>query len=200
VPNKNAVLDTLRLLATLSPPVWLAGGLAADFHVGRWTRDHDDIDLLTYEEHRKALSEEFGELGFRQTQTHGWITHWKRFDQDKVEVSVAYERRVDQTTGQLIIRPEDAGDRLIPGIYPGVPGNLDPTRYRTLEGVRFRVVSAEDEWVFAKGYRAFRPAASRRVSVEHNLSLLETILNEDDRKRLLPFVGRRLPLNSADHT
>jgi hypothetical protein len=104
MPNKNEVLDTVRLLATLSSPVWLAGGVAADFHVGRWTRDHEDIDLLTYEEHRKVLSEEFGELGFRQTQTHGWITHWKR-DQADIKVSVAYERRVDQTTGTSLFGP-----------------------------------------------------------------------------------------------
>jgi hypothetical protein len=198
MPNKNEVLDTVRLLATLSSPVWLAGGLAADFHVGRWTRDHEDIDLLTYEEHRKVLSEELGVLGFTQTQAHGWITHWKR-DQADIKVSVAYERRVDQTTGDLVIRPDDAGDELIQGIYPGVSGNLDPTRYRTLEGVEFRVVSAEDEWVFAKGYRSFRPAASTRATVEHNLALLETLLNEDDREQLFPLIGRRLPLDSPDH-
>ena len=197
--NKPEVLETLRLLATgLRTPVWLAGGLAADFHVGRWTRDHDDIDLVAYEEDREALAEQFAGLGFRQTQDRGWITRWTRSDRSTGELSLAYERRVDQTTGDLVIRIEDAGDQLVPGIYPGVPGNLDPERYRTLEGVRFRVMSAEDEWVFAKGFRALRPTATRRATVEHNLSLLETIVDEGDRERLRPRVGQRLPLDSAD--
>jgi hypothetical protein len=40
------ILDTLSLLnARLSEPVWLFGGVAVDFLVGRWTRPHGDIDL-----------------------------------------------------------------------------------------------------------------------------------------------------------
>ncbi|MGH2756975.1 MAG: nucleotidyltransferase domain-containing protein [Actinomycetota bacterium] len=195
--NKTEVLETLRLLATgLRTPVWLAGGLAADFHVERWTRDHDDIDLVAYEEGRKALAEQFAELGYTQTDDRGWITRWTRFGRSTGEVALAYERRVDETTGDLVIRVEDAGDTLVPGVYPGVPGNLDPERFRTLEGVRFRVMSAEDEWVFAKRYRALRPTASTHPTVEHNLSLLETILDEDDRERLRPWIGRSFPLES----
>ena len=61
------VLDRLRVLARLERPVGLAGGVAADFHVGRWTRDHGDIDLVTFEEHREGLDREL-RLARRQWQ------------------------------------------------------------------------------------------------------------------------------------
>lgn len=106
--SKDEALETLRILGRLGVPLWLAGGLAADFHVGRWTREHEDIDLV--------------------------------------------------------------------------------------EGVRLRVISVEDEWVFATGYTAFRPGARPRPTVAHNLALLESLLTEEDRERLRPLAGRRLPL------
>jgi hypothetical protein len=196
--NKDEVLDTLRVLSKgLRSPVWLAGGVAADFLVGRWTRDHDDIDLVGFEEDRSELAKELEELGFRKTDDRGWITRWTRLGREVGEVSLAFERRVDDTTGDLVIRVEHAGGQLVPGIYPGIPGNLDSERYRSIEGVRFRVVSAEDEWVFAKGYRSLRPTAQTRAAVEHNISLLETILDEEGRERLCPLIGRRLPLDSS---
>src|SRR5262245_23594457 len=69
--TKDEVLATLRVLARLERPVWLAGGVAVDFHVGRWTRDHDDIDLVTFEEHRDGLDQELPRLGFRALATGG---------------------------------------------------------------------------------------------------------------------------------
>jgi hypothetical protein len=191
--DKTEVLDTLLLLSNgLRSSVWLAGGIGADFHVGRWTRDHGDIDLVALEEDRTRVTTEFTDLGFTMTDDHGWITRWTRYGRDVGELSLAFLRRVDAKTGNLVIRPEDAGDQLVPGIYPGVPGNLDTERYRTLEGIRFRVMSAEDEWVFAKGYRSLRPTARKSKSVEHNLALLETIISEDDRERLRPLIGQRV--------
>ena len=56
--TKAEALETLRMLGPLDGPLWLAGGIAADFHVGRWTREHDDIDLVTFEEHREGLADE----------------------------------------------------------------------------------------------------------------------------------------------
>ena len=44
--SEAETLDVLSLLnARLSEPVWLFGGVAVDFLVGRWTRPHGDIDL-----------------------------------------------------------------------------------------------------------------------------------------------------------
>jgi hypothetical protein len=38
--TKDEVQARLRLLTRLTQTVWLDGGISADFHVGRWTRDH----------------------------------------------------------------------------------------------------------------------------------------------------------------
>jgi len=53
--TKDYVLDTLDLLGAL--PAWLAGGIAADFHVGRWTREHEDADLVAFEDDRSSLTD-----------------------------------------------------------------------------------------------------------------------------------------------
>jgi hypothetical protein len=71
--TKREALDTLGVLAGLHAPVWLAGGLAADFHVGRF----------------------------------------------------------------------------------------DPARFGTVEGLRFRLVSAEDDCVFTKSFGIFVAATDR---------------------------------------
>lgn len=192
--TKDEVLNTLRALVNLSPALWLAGGVGADFHVGQWTRDHDDIDLVAFEDDRVALSQELLNLGFIMTNDRGWITRWSRTGLDVGDVSLAYMRRVAPDTGDMVIRPEYEKQGLVSGIYPGFPGNLDPERFGSIDDVRFRVVSAQDEWLFAKGYTSFKPGAQSRATVVHNLSLLETVLSDDELEQLRPLVGRRLPL------
>jgi hypothetical protein len=129
--TKDEVLARLRVLARLQRPVWLAGGVAVDFHVGRWTRDHHDIDLVTFEEHRVGLDEELARLGFTCTDDRGWITNWTNAGHDPGEVSLAYERRLDDTTGALVMLA--SYDGVEPGIYPGAPGNLTLERFRMLD-------------------------------------------------------------------
>ncbi|MEN3274090.1 MAG: Aminoglycoside-2-adenylyltransferase [Actinomycetota bacterium] len=187
------MLSRLRVLAGLRRPVWLAGGVAADFHVGRWTRDHHDIDLVTFEEHREGLDEELVGLGFTCTGDRGWITNWTNAGQDPGEVALAYERRLDESTGALVMLPSYTG--VTPGIYPGVPGNLSLDGFRTLDDVQFRVASAEDEWVYAMAFKLIRPGASDREAVRHNLALLEPVV--DDVDELRSHVGRRVPLEDA---
>ena len=112
----------------------------------------------------------------------GWITNWTG------AMSLAFEERVDDVTGNIVVH--DGTDGVIPGIYPGVPGNLDSTRWKTLEGVRFRVASAEDEWVYTMGFRAFRPGAPLRDPLDRQL--LETQIENLDALRAR--IGLRLPL------
>lgn len=196
--TKDEALETLRALGRLTVPLWLAGGLAADFHVGRWTRDHEDIDLVAVTDDRDALTEGLATLGFTQTDDRAWITRWTRSGRDHGEVSIAFMRRSAPDTGDLVIELEHEAQGIAPGIYPGIPGNLDVDRYASVEGVRFRVISAEDEWVFATGYAAFRPGAPPRDTVAHNLALLESILSDEELERLRPLAGRRLPLEASD--
>src|SRR6266550_2802543 len=107
--NKRTVLESLRSLQGL--PLWLAGGVAVDFHVGRWTRDHHDIDLVAFASDRELLSRGLGRRGFALVRDRGWITNWTG------GVSLAFEERVDDVTGNLVVR--DSSDGVIPGVYPG---------------------------------------------------------------------------------
>ena len=181
--GKREVLDTLRELSDL--PVWLVGGVAVDFHVGRWTRDHGDIDLVAFAEDRPLLESALRARGFALERDRGWITSWTR------SVSLAFEERVDAVTGNIVVR--DSGDGVIPGIYPEPPGNLDPSRSRELDGVRFRVASAESEWVYTVGFRSFRPGA--RLRGRADLRLLESVIPDIDVLR--PWIGARKPLARA---
>lgn len=192
--TKDEVLERLRVLRRLERPVWLAGGVAADFHVGRWTRDHHDIDLVTFEEHRSGLHGELIGLGFICTGDRGWITNWTNAGQDPGEVSLAYERRLDDSTGALVMLPSYAGVQ--PGIYPGYPNNLSLDRFCRLEDVEFRVASAEDEWVYATAFTTIRPGAPERETVRHNLALLESVI--EDLEPVRAHAGLRLPLTEAD--
>ena len=192
--NQAEVLGRLRALADLERPVWLAGGVAVDFLVGRWTRDHGDIDLVTFEEHRDGLAAELVDRGFRQTDDRGWITNWTNDGRDPGEVSLAFLRRLDDDTGALVLLPSHRG--VNPGIYPGVPGSLALDRFRTLEDVRFRVSSPEEEWAYADGFRIMRPGAPERPSVRVNQALLEPLLDDVDRLRGW-YARQRRPLDSA---
>jgi aminoglycoside-2''-adenylyltransferase len=190
--SKSEALATLQVLSGLRSPVWLVGGLAADFHIGRWTRDHGDIDLVGFEDDRDASHAELAELGFERTDDRGWITHWTRAGRDIGEVSLAFLRRSGPTTGDIVILREYGA--WVPGIYPGIAGSLDPAAYKELEGVRFRVSSAEAEWLYTKGFATFRPGALPRPTVEHNLRLFESVIAPEELVRLETLVGRRLPL------
>lgn len=197
--GKEEIFDSLARLTALDRPVWLAGGLAADFHVGRWTRDHSDIDLVALTEDRPALSRSLTTAGFAQTHDEEWITRWTTQGRTVGEVSVAFMRRADEDTGDLVITPRGSRNGTIAtGIYPGVPGNLRLDRYRTLENLTFRVVSAEDDWVFTNSFSTMHPGSEPGPTDVHNLALLESVLTEADLERLRPLVGRRRSLEEID--
>ena len=146
---------------------------------------------MTFEEHRDGLDRELVGLGFECTGDRGWITNWTNAGRDPGEVALAYERRLGDSTGALVMLPSYAG--VEPGIYPGFPGNLSLDSFRTLDDVRFRVASAEDEWAYAAAFRTIRPGASDRDEVRHNVALLESIIDDLDAVRA--FAGTRLPLD-----
>lgn len=62
------ILQYLRALDGITPPLWLTGGVAVDFLVGRWTRLHKDLDLIALSPARAALQTELGARGFSLAQ------------------------------------------------------------------------------------------------------------------------------------
>jgi hypothetical protein len=171
--SHNEIIETLRLLnGGLTVPVWLFGGVAVDFLVGRWTRPHGDIDVNAYEDTRRQLTRELRALGFRSADT-GWISHWALGDA-AWRLEVVFLERAENESGVLVIGPDAPVG--IPGRYPLSARYLDPARYATLDGVSFRVCSPQGEWLARAGARQVVAGRLPEPKLEHDRRLLEELL------------------------
>ncbi|MBX3751081.1 MAG: hypothetical protein KF897_13425 [Opitutaceae bacterium] len=169
--NTSLILDTLRELnERVSVPLWLFGGVAVDFLVGRWTRPHSDVDLNTYADSRVALTEQLSRIGYRTSDT-GWLTHWWQ-DGTGRGIEVVFLDRAEDGSAELYI-PSDASVG-IPGRYPLWPGYLDIERIATLDGVSFRVGSPAGEWLGRE--KTVVAGRAREPKIDHDLALLEAII------------------------
>jgi hypothetical protein len=175
------ILDTLSLLnARLSEPVWLFGGVAVDFLVGRWTRPHSDIDLTAYEDSRDRLTEELEAIGFRSADK-GWLTHWTR-DNRPWRLELVFLERTQDGSAALVIAPDAPVS--VPDRYPMPAGYLDPERYATLDGVRFRVCSPSGEWLARTNARQVIAGRQPDPKIEGDRLLLERLLGPEEVCRL----------------
>jgi hypothetical protein len=169
----DEILATLRELATgVSTPLWLFGGVAVDFLVGRWTRPHGDIDLNARAADHAPLALELNRLGYFTTE-HGWLTQW--FHQAtgrRLEIVFLEQTATDRT--ELVIRE---GDPIgIPGHYPMADSYLDATRFATLAGVTFRVCSPEGEWLARATSLDVVGGRKPEPKLEHDRRLLEGLI------------------------
>ena len=175
------ILETLSLLnARLSEPVWLFGGVAVDFLVGRWTRPHGDIDLNAFEDSRERIAGELEAIGFRSADK-GWLTHWRR-DNKPWRLELVFLERTQEGSAVLVIAPDAPVG--VPGRYPMPPGYLDQERYATLDGVRFRVCSPSGEWLARTNARQVVAGRQLDPKIEHDRLLLEGLLGPAEIGRL----------------
>ncbi|MGE6256838.1 nucleotidyltransferase domain-containing protein [Heyndrickxia sporothermodurans] len=81
---------------------WLRGGWAIDFLLGRVTRAHDDIDLVTWIQHREQLERALADAGYKQTPVkEDFRDRQSDFCKDDVEVTFSYITRTSE--GSLIM-------------------------------------------------------------------------------------------------
>ncbi len=185
--SEGEIIETLRTLnSVLTEPVWLFGGVAVDFLVGRWTRPHADIDLNAYAHSRDKLTRELGSLGFFSRDA-GWLTHFGRGDGSEPLELVFLERSSDDS-GILVIGPDDPVGA--PGRYPMLPGTLDPNRFATLDGVSFRVTSPAAEWLARSIGSGVVPGRLPEPKLEHDRRLLEGLLSPAELDRLRAKAAR----------
>ena len=172
--DTTIILDTLRELRSgVSVPLWLFGGVAVDFLVGKWTRPHSDIDLNTFSDTRERLAEELFSLGYRTADT-GWIAHWHATSTGRRLEIVFLERSPDGVPELYLARGSLAGT---PGRYRLWPGYMDLSRFATLDGVRFRVCSPEGEWLSRT--RSVIPGRRPEPKIEHDRHLLEALIPQE---------------------
>lgn len=195
--NASEALAIVGRVATIQePPIWLCCGVGVAFLAGRWTRDHHDVDFMTFAENRTTALAEFERAGLGLEADHGWVTHW---DCDGKFVELVFVDRTGPDSGDVVVCPcHTLGGMISVGRHPGLAHDLDLTRFATLDGVRIRVGSPAGEWALRRGYRSFRPAAEPVPKVANDLALLEALLTPEDRARAEVGAGRVLPLRPGD--
>jgi Aminoglycoside-2''-adenylyltransferase len=119
-----------RLLGASAIRFWLRGGWALDFHLGRVTRQHADIDLVAWLRHRERIRRLLTCHGFSEVAGYP-------------HPQLVLEKRGGEASFIFIARHE--GQIVVPGYeaWPFRPGAF-PASEKTLRGVRARVVSIEE--------------------------------------------------------
>ncbi|WP_438804720.1 nucleotidyltransferase domain-containing protein [Oceanobacillus saliphilus] len=75
---------------------WLRGGWAIDFLLGKITRPHDDIDLVTWIKNRERLEDELGKAGYETTFVkEEFRDRQSDFCKENVEITFSYITRTD---------------------------------------------------------------------------------------------------------
>ena len=182
------ILATLQeLSAKVATPLWLFGGVAVDFLVGRWTRPHGDIDLNTLSVYRESLTRELHAIGYRTSDT-GWMAHWYQADTGRRLEVVFLERGADGAPELRIRQGDPIG---VPGRYPIVPHYLEPDRVATLDGVTFRVSSPEGEWLARASGLDVVGGRVPDPKLEHDRMLLERMLSAEEIIALRTLIAKR---------
>ncbi len=107
---------------------WLRGGWALDFLIGRVTRTHSDIDLVTWRRHASRIQRLLEGAGYEiATITDLAAIH---FAKDRQDVGIAFIRKDDR---ERIVTPGRE-------FWPWPPF---PLAKKVLEGIACRTMSAE---------------------------------------------------------
>jgi hypothetical protein len=140
---------------------WLRGGWALDFHLGRLTREHADIDLVTWLRHRERIRLLLTGHGFSLVPGYP-------------EPQLVLEKR-GQEASFLFIKRDD-GAIVVPGYeaWPFAPGSF-PERRKTLGHVSVRVVSAE-ELLFEKLHYEQWSGRPLRSKDDESIELLRALV------------------------
>lgn len=184
--SRSQLLVLLHTLTRVKASFWITGGVAVDFLVGRWTREHKDLDVIALLPDRSRLEDELIALGFQKTFDSGWNTRWS-FDTGSgysPDLEVIFLKPLVPNSGTLVIAPGDPAGAT-PGRYQLPPRTLDPARRASLEGISFCICSAEYEWWARLRSATLVPGRRLEPKIEHDLRLLEPLVPADRRAALL---------------
>ena len=109
---------------------WLRGGWALDFLIGRVTRTHSDIDIVTWRRHARRVQRLLEGEGYQiATVTDLAAIH---FAKDRQDIGIAF------------IRKDDQGRTVTPGreFWPWPPSPF-PLAKKVLDGIACRTMSVE---------------------------------------------------------
>jgi hypothetical protein len=178
------ILDVLRTLSGVAPPMWLSGGVAVEFLVGRWTRPHKDLDLVAFAPHRGQLERELTALGMALAHDEKWTTRWTVAGRRGADVEIVFVQPASPQTGVLVVPADDLRHGRARR-YQFLAGYLDPRQYRELEGVRFRTCSAEGEWLNRLVDAELVAGRKPEPKLQHDVRLLQSLIPAARRRELL---------------
>jgi hypothetical protein len=90
------------ICATIECKFWLRGGWAIDFLLGKVTRPHDDIDLITWIQNREQLEQALAEAAFEQTPVNE-LFRGRQSDFRKDDVDITFGYITSTNDGSLIM-------------------------------------------------------------------------------------------------
>jgi hypothetical protein len=129
----TALAEVDRLLETHEIEYWLFGGWAVDFHAGRVTRAHDDLDLAVWVDDLALVTDLLVTHGWRRSPEAG-EDGYTAFARGNVRLELAFLARDED--GQAYTPLRDGGR----GEWPA--GAFEDS-IAELGGVRARVVSLD---------------------------------------------------------
>ncbi|MDH5163974.1 nucleotidyltransferase domain-containing protein [Heyndrickxia oleronia] len=91
-----------KICEALEIEFWLRGGWAIDFLLGKITRSHDDIDLVTWIQNRERLEKELVKVGYEQIPVKKEFQN-RQSDFRKGNVEVTYCYITHSVDGNLIL-------------------------------------------------------------------------------------------------
>lgn len=87
----NLLSEISAISATMEIDFWLRGGWAIDFILGKVTRLHDDIDLITWIQYRDQLESALVESGYEQVPVkEEFRGRQSDFQKDGVDITFCY--------------------------------------------------------------------------------------------------------------
>lgn len=89
----NVLREITEICSTLGTTFWLRGGWAIDFLLGKVTRAHSDIDLVSLIQHRTELESALVAAGFQQIPVTNFQTD---FLKDGVDISFVFVERSNE--------------------------------------------------------------------------------------------------------
>jgi hypothetical protein len=163
----SLIRELARLLGEAHIRFWLRGGWALDFHAGRLTRPHKDVDLVTWSRHRGRVR--------RLLEQHGYTT--VRFDEPQI-----FFEKLGQEVNFAMIRRGASGAIVTPKFeYWPWPEGAFSGRPRTLHDVTCRVLTVDALLDEKEGYEESR-GVPLRPKDEVSLRLLRELVGERERR------------------
>ncbi|MEU8663286.1 nucleotidyltransferase domain-containing protein [Actinoplanes philippinensis] len=163
-------LESIAEVASLGPEVWLRGGWAMDFFLGRVTRPHLDVDWFAWASDAGRLSAALTSRGYELLPEPA---HDQQLDFARGELDLSFALITRDSAGNVIVAGGPwAGQR-----WPG--GMLDWPGGR-IGAVRCPIISPFAQIEIKRMMPVWVPGMPRRPKDAADITVLETALDQVD--------------------